>query len=156
MSIDQKMDDFEQLRADLVQELDERAERDDAFWHAQRHAIQRRLRQGERQDERHSERHEPRPSRTRRPVWALAGLGTAAAGALVAAVLLLFPHALVSPTGPPSHSAEVGIDPETAALLRSVEITLSSDVASPLSAADVLLAEMEAEFALLETGPTSD
>lgn len=139
--------DFEELRVDLARELDERAEQEDAFWQSQRHAIQRRLRA------------ESRPVSKQRPLWALAGLGTAAAGALVAPVLLfspiLAPDSLVSPADPDAAiSAE--IDPETAALLRSVESTLSSDVASPLSAADVLLAEMEAEFALLQTQQSPD
>ena len=134
-------DDFDERRSDLVRELDERAEQDDVFWQTQRQAIQRRLRA------------ESRPARKRRPMWALAGLGTAAAGALVAAVLwvspLLAPGSLVS--SDPNAANSVEINPESAALLRSVESTLSSDVASPLSAADVLLTEMEAEFALLQT-----
>lgn len=131
--------DFEELRVDLARELDERAKHDDAFWQTQRHAIQRRLRA------------ESRPARKQRPLWALAGLGTAAAGAVVAAILLLAPGVVISPPGPDPHAVGPEIDPETAALLRSVETTLASDVASSLSAADVLLAEMEAEFALLQT-----
>ena len=140
-----KPDDDRGLGRDLLRELDELADQDPAYWQTQRQAIHRRLQA------------ESRPHggiSGRKPLWALAGVSTTVAGVLVAVTLFLAPDLLVTPnstdaTNPVQQDPD--IDPTTAALLRSVETTLASDVAPSLAAVDVLLAEMEAEFTLLQT-----
>ena len=121
---------------ELRHELDARASHDEEFWLVQRQGIQRRLR---------AETRAAADRRAWRPAWAFAGLVTAAL------VLLMLAPGLVSPGLVPE--AGRTIDPATAELLRSVEITLASDVAPSLSAGELLLAELEAGFAFSQIGP---
>lgn len=140
--------DNEQVFDEARQELDERGNQDDAFWLAQRRAIRRRVVAEQASESRSKRRTELRA------IWAWSGVATAAVLLLVLVAgprhwqtWTLDPDAASTTSTGSTLSNPAAIDPATAELLRSVEITLASDVAPPLSAADLLLARMEEEYA---------